>query len=308
MVIKLKIFIYGGTGYIGRSLISGLSNKYKLFASSRNKKTTIKKIRILSEKEDKKKIEQKLRDSDLILIANGPSFKDSKKELFSYVKYLNKQIKFLLKEKKKNAKIVYFSSIHVYENYKSHEANISNLLNSRSHYAIRNIVCENLLLSKFRKQNINVIRLSNIFGIQKDLLKLSSSEFRLSVNNFCLNVVNNKKIMINSNLNEKRNFISINDFINFIEKGFILKKYKFSPIINYASRSEISLKQLINIIKQQSTKLKLKKPNIKYRNTTKNSKINYKFKIDDVINSRLEPKTLIKDEIKNTLKKIQKLI
>ena len=308
MGIKLKIFIYGGTGYIGRSLISGLSHKYQVFASSRNKKKTIKKINILSEKEDKKKIEQKLRVSDIILIANGPSFEDSKKNLFSYVKYLDKQLEFLLKEKKKNEKIIYFSSIHVYENHESQEANTSILLNSRSHYGIRNIVCENLLLSKFKKKNINIIRLSNIFGIQKNLSKLSSSEFRLSVNNFCLNVVNNKKFLINSNLNEKRNFISINDFVNFIEKGFILNKYKFNQIINYTSRNEISLKQLINIIRLQSKKLKLKKPNIKFTNKTKNSKINYKFKIDDIINYRLEAKILIKDEIKNTLKKIQKLM
>ena len=56
---ELKIFIYGGTGYLGRSLISGLNHKYKIFASSRNKKN-YDETNILSEKEEKK-IAQKLR-------------------------------------------------------------------------------------------------------------------------------------------------------------------------------------------------------------------------------------------------------
>ena len=97
MEVKLKIFIYGGTGYLGRSLISGLSHKYKIFASSRDKKKIIQKVNIFSEKEDKKKIIQNLRDSDLIIIANGPSFNDSIKSLFPYIKYLNNQVNLLLK-------------------------------------------------------------------------------------------------------------------------------------------------------------------------------------------------------------------
>ena len=132
----MKIFIYGGTGYLGRSLISGLNHKYKIFASSRNKRKIINQTNILSEKEDSKKIAKKLSESDLILIANGPSSKDSVKNLFSYLRYLNKQVDLLLKVKKKNSKIIYFSSIHVYENYEIQKANPSNLLNSRSHYAI----------------------------------------------------------------------------------------------------------------------------------------------------------------------------
>ncbi len=304
---KLKIFIYGGTGYLGRSLISGLNHKYKIFASSRNKRKIINQTNILSEKEDSKKIAQKLSESDLILIANGPSSKDSVKNLFSYLRYLNKQVDLLLKVKKKNSKIIYFSSIHVYENYEIQKAKPSSLLNSRSHYAIRNIVCENLLLSKLKKKNINIIRISNIFGIQKKLTKLSKSMFRLSVNNFCLNVVKNKKFSINSNLNEKRNFVSINDFVNFLEEGFILKNNKFNSIINYTSNKDISLKQLIKIITEQSKKLKLKIPKIEFKNKIKNSKINYNFDLKEIIKYRLEPRTAIRDEIENTLNKIKKL-
>jgi len=300
----LKIFIYGGSGYLGRSLIDGLGEKYKFFFTSR-KKINIYKANYINEKNDKKKFIQKLKESHLILIANGPSFKDSSKNLFAYIKYLRDQANLISRVKKKKAKVIYFSSVHVYENFKIRKAKTSDLLNSRSDYAIRNIVCENLLLNKLKNQNINVIRISNIFGIQKEMFKLSNSVFKLSVNQFCLNVIKNKKILINSNPNEKRNFVSVNDFVYFIEKAFILKNYKLNKIINYASKKDVSLNYLINMIKSQSKKLKIKLPEIKFINKIPKSKINYKFDLNDVKKYKLEPKISLKNEIKNTLKKIK---
>ena len=302
----MKIFIYGGSGYLGRSLISGLGEKYKFFFTSR-KKININKANFINEKNDKKKFIKKLKESDLILIANGPSFKDSSKNVFSYIKYLNDQADLISKVKKKKAKIIYFSSIHVYENFKIHKAKTSDLLNSRNDYAIRNIVCENLLLNKLKNQNIHIIRISNIFGIQKKIIKLSNSIFRLSVNQFCQNIIKNKKILINSNLDEKRNFVSVNDFVYFIEKAFILKNYKFNKIINYASKKEVSMKYLINTIRNQSKKIMIELPKIKFLNKIKNSKINYKFDLKDIEKYKLEPKISLKNEIESTLKKIQKL-
>ena len=73
-------------------------------------------------------------------------------------------------------------------------------------------------------------------------------------------------------------------------KAFILKEYKFNKIINYASKKEISLKQLINTIKDQSKQLKIKLPEIEFLNKIKNSKINYKFDLKDIENYKLEPK------------------
>ena len=137
------------------------------------------------------------------------------------------------------------------------------------------------------------------------MLKLSENIFRLSVNQFCLNIIKNKKILINSNLNEKRNFVSVNDFINFIEKVFILKNYRLNKIINYASKKEVSLNYLINIIKKQSKELKIKLPKIKFTNKIPNSKINYKFDLKDIEKYNLAPKISLKNEIKNTLKKIK---
>ena len=100
----MKIFIFGGSGYLGRSLISGLGKKYKISISSRHKKINIKNSELLNENKDKKKIIQRLKESDLILIANGPSYKDSPGNLFSYIKYLNHQTDLISRIKKKKKK------------------------------------------------------------------------------------------------------------------------------------------------------------------------------------------------------------
>ena len=39
---------------------------------------------------------------------------------------------------------------------------------------------------------LNIIRISNIFGIHKKLQELPDNIFRISVNQFCLNIIKNK--------------------------------------------------------------------------------------------------------------------
>lgn len=302
----MKIFIYGGTGYLGSSLTSAFGDRYNFICTTRRKKIKKKdNVKILNEINDKKKIYNELKESDLILIANGPSSKESQTNLFKYIGYLNDQIKIILKLKKKKTKVVYFSTIHVYANNNLHKAKTDNLLNAKSHYAIRNIVCENLISNNFKCKNFNIIRMSNIYGIQNKSNKKNQNMFRLAVNQFCLDIVNNKDIIINSNINEKRNFVSINDFVRFIEISFIEKKLKLEPIINYTSKRPISLKMLIKTIIEQSKKLKIKIPNINFKNKQKNSKINYNFDINILKKYKIEPKILLSDEIYNSLNKIK---
>ena len=68
-------------------------------------------------KKDKKKIKKMHKFVDLIIIANGPSFEDSKKKFFNYIKYLDSELD-IIKKIKKKTKIIYFSTIHIYENSK----------------------------------------------------------------------------------------------------------------------------------------------------------------------------------------------
>ena len=301
----MKLFIYGGTGYLGSSLICGLGLKHYFYVTTRgNYKSSNKNLIILNQEKDKDKITKYLRKADLIIIANGPSNKDSKKELSNYLRYLNNEIDLILKCKRKKTKIVYFSTIHVYENMNKKKAKTNDFLISKSHYAIRNIMSENLILNKLNFQNVNILRLSNVFGIHKKMTKFNKNLFMLAVNQFCLDAINERKIIVKSNKKELRNYVSINDFVEFIRIGFIEKKYNFKPIINYASDHVISLNDLINTIKKELKKFKSKKPNISFENKIKKTHINYKFDINDISKKKLKPKILLKNEIYNTLKKL----
>ena len=59
---------------------------------------------MLNEKKDKKKIKKILKFVDLIIIANGPSFEDSKKNFFNYIKYLDSELDIIKKIKKRENK------------------------------------------------------------------------------------------------------------------------------------------------------------------------------------------------------------
>ena len=98
----MKIFIYGGTGYIGTSLICGLGERHQFFIATRKKtKNFIYNAQLFDENKDSKIIKKKLKQADLIIFANGPSYKDSLKNLYKYVRYLNIQIENIIKLKKK---------------------------------------------------------------------------------------------------------------------------------------------------------------------------------------------------------------
>ncbi len=306
----MNIVIYGGTGYLGTALVSAFKNLYNISIISRKfrKNTNFKNTDILNLEKDRKKINKKINNANFIILANGPSSKDSKKKLFKYVSFLNEETKKILKYKKKKTKIIYFSSIHVYENYNKFKSLSKNLLNSRTHYAIRNIVCENLLIKRFNgsKKQVHIIRIGNVFGIQSNLKYYSKSMNRLAINQFCYKIINKQKISIKSNYLECRNYVSINDFINFIKVGFCERKLNFSTIINYASEKQFNMRQLVNVLRAQSKKLNLN-PKIFFENKIKKSGINYYFDISEIKKFKIQPKMNFEHEIFSLLKKLKNL-
>ena len=69
----MKLLIYGGSGYLGSSLINQLNKKNFICSMSRkihNDKNNFKNIKFLTEISDKNKINEYIADSDLIIIAN----------------------------------------------------------------------------------------------------------------------------------------------------------------------------------------------------------------------------------------------
>ena len=303
MEIELNILIYGGTGYLGNFISKFLSEKNKVTVITRKNISLFKSkknINYLNYKSDNNEIIKKIKISNLILIANGPSSSESKKNLYKYIKYFNDEIDKLKKFKNKSSKIIYFSSIHVYENFKLKPSSPKNILHSKTHYSIRNITCENILIKKFKRSpnEIQILRIANIFGIPSNSrINKRHQMFKLSINEFCLKVVNENRVEINSSINETRNFVSINDFINFIQISFVKKKIKFPTIINYAYNKTFTIKEIIKMIKKSSKKLLIKKPIFKYKNKLKKSKMNFYFDVKEIKKNRVNPVLSIENEI-----------
>ena len=229
----MKLLIYGGSGYLGSSLINQLNKKNFICSISRkihNDKNNFKNIKFLTEISDKNKINEYIADSDLIIIANGPSSQNCKNELFDYVKYFNKEIIKIKKLKKRNVKIIYLSTVHVYSNKSKNKSSEKSLTLSKNHYGIKNILCENILINNFidEKKSIQIIRIANIFGLTNKIkLNKKNSMLKIALNNFCFKTIKKEEIIIKSNLMEKRNYVSIYDFVNFIEESYY-KKNKIS--------------------------------------------------------------------------------
>ena len=173
-------------------------------------------------------------------------------------------------------------------------------MHSKSHYSVRNITCENILIKKFKRSpsQIQILRLANIFGIPgNSQINKKHQMFNLSINEFCLKVAKEKRIEINSSINETRNFVSINDFINFIQISFVKKKIKFPTIINYAYHKTFTIKKIIKMIEKSSKKLSIKKPIFKYKKKIKESKINFNFDVKEIKKSRVNPVLSVENEI-----------
>ena len=85
----MRILIYGGSGYLGSSFINLIKTKNEVIAITRKTIKTKKKNNpfFLNQFNDKIKILKEIKLADLIIFSNGPSFKNSKKELFSYVSF-----------------------------------------------------------------------------------------------------------------------------------------------------------------------------------------------------------------------------
>ena len=301
----MKILIYGGSGYLGSSIANSLKKNCEVSIISRNKikRKLIDNITWLNKKKNSNQINTSIKKANIIIISNGPTQNSSQKELFEYSKYFFNEINRIKKYKNKMSKIIFFSSIHVYENKNKKKIEVYDNLYSKSYYGIQNILCENIILNKFRSNldKIKIIRISNIFGVfNNKKINFENNMLRLAINQFCLKTVKQEKIYIKSNKSQKRNYVSINDFIKFV-KFLIYENKKLPPIINYSSNGMVTLNNIKKAIINESEKLGIRKPKFIFKNKIKNSKINYSTnnKLLSILN--IEPNIKLNEEILNTL-------
>ena len=239
MNLNSKILISGSGGYIGSQLKYLISQKNIVTIGS-NKNNKIK-FNFSNKVEKKIPI---IRNIDIFIhleLRNETYFK--KNPYLSFDENLN-SIKnaILICKKNKIKKFIYLSTIHLYDKnqkiiYEDSKVNCDNFY-ELSHFTNEQIINLNFTNS----QTIyKIFRLANIFGRPFNSLKRKS----LVTNSFINSALIKNKIIIKSNGNQIRNFVSSNTLLKLI----LSEKFK-NKIINLVSNNNMSIKNLATIIKK----------------------------------------------------------
>jgi nucleoside-diphosphate-sugar epimerase len=234
-----NIVIFGGTGFIGKSLVKKISNdknKLKIMIHSKEKKNKYKKFRgdILN----KKSFEDQIVDNDVIINLIG----QYNNNILNFIELNMKGGINLLESciKKKNIKIILISSVNVYqENLKKPSKETDNPVPKTTYGKIK-LLTEELYKIYSDKYNLDVtiLRLGNIYGYDKKDGVIS---------NIVKSIKNNKTITITHNGNQIRDYLFIDDAVEGIVSAIKYKKKGFN-IFNIASGKKYTTKKIIKNI------------------------------------------------------------
>ena len=224
-----KIIIFGGSGFVGKSLkefFHKKKNKIQIISYSRSENKNIIKI-------------QKLPNADIIIYCiNSRNIKKS-------LKYFN-HFKRLLKKLKKKTKILFLSSGAVYgpkrfkikfkEKEKINFSKIESFAGYKLNYAKEKIILENEFKKLAKKgYKVSIARGFTFYG--KNILK-----YNYAISNI-INKINTKKNIIINNQNTFRSYMHETDMCRWIIKIADSSSIK-CPIYNIGSDKIVNLKSL----------------------------------------------------------------
>ena len=255
----MRILITGAFGYLGgriSSFFSSIPDHEIILASSRNVKTSYlpKHIKFIQINwEDEQSILNACSNIDIIIHTSGMNAHEcSSKPVEALIVngvYTAKLVKSAISNNVK--KIIYFSTAHVYD--KPLKGIITENVcpknkhpYSTSHLAGEDIVIQSHLSGKI--QGI-VLRLSNCIGAPTDL---NSNCWMLLVNDLCKQVIEQKKMKLNTNGEQFRNFITIIDVCRVLRSITELNfKVDDSIIFNIGNKTMTIIK-MAQIIQKRS--------------------------------------------------------
>lgn len=291
-----RIAVLGGTGYLA-SLIKYENcvkkNKFFFFSRKNNDRDH---LNILF---SKKNINI-LKKFDYIVHLIGPNQNQlsKNKNLIKIKKKLTTRICDLCLSN--NIKLIYISSMQVYENYGKSNISLNSKINIKNSYSKSHYESEKIILNKFlnHKNMFIILRMGNVFGFKK------YENFNYIKNNLihsiCFSGIKKKKIIIN-NGSIQRTYIPSKIFVYLI--NYIIQKNFFKNNIKNIAYKNFFLKEIAIIIKKRieilfNIKIDLIVEKFKYKKKFKilNKK---KFKFNNINNS-------FYTEIDTILKKIKK--
>lgn len=299
------ILLTGVTGYLGKIIYTELKKKNFIIYGSSRSKTKPADLFIDFEKPKFKISEIKKLGIKVIIHQVSINQKDS--EIFP--KLANKvsiegTTKLIELAKKIGVeKIIYFSTSHVYGKNLigsvSEKTKIMPINNYSNIHSKVEKICNNN--SKFFTNGIFILRLSNIIGSPR---RKNIKFWKLVCNELCYQAIKNKKIIINSSGKQFRDFLSIDNLIEVIEKIILNKNFKNNThIFNVGSGKSITILELAKIIQIRCNKLFAYRIIIKTNKQSIEDLINYKFEIKKLNSHKINfTSNNFIESIDNTLK------
>tara|TARA_B100001964_G_scaffold227367_1_gene277217 strand:- start:129 stop:1061 length:933 start_codon:yes stop_codon:yes gene_type:complete len=277
----MRVLITGGSGLIGGRLAKYLKKKrLKIVIASRKRRffqgSKFKKINWNSYKN----LEKLCQNIDVIINCAGYDFYKSKNKSETFSVNSKKAQK--LFKAAQTAGVNYFiflSSAHVYKDNLVGFINEKTRPKTSSIYGLSKLDGERKLRKTKKRTKLLILRPSNLFGYPNNQ-KVKC--WHLLINSIIKDLVLHKKTVIFSKKNVYRNYSSIENFCNFvffIIKKFIIKKKKLPQVINFCSEYNLSLLDVVSIIKKRFKAFKNnKKIKIKFKNINliKTKKLLYK--------------------------------
>ena len=260
----MNILITGASGFLGGRLIKALQANHKVImcSSSLNEKPSWGKTsgfyKINWEKSSS--IDNACENIDVVLHAAGlnaqESANDPKKAFKINASYTQRLIDSSIKKKVKS--FIYLSTAHVYSSNLNYPIYEDSSVTNKHPYAESHYFGEKKLLEELGN-NIDgtVIRLSNIYGVP---VNLKVKCWMLLINNLCKMAFEENIIYLNNRKDIFRDFVSMSDFLNFVEL-IIDKKFNnnLPKIINFGSKNVMSSSKIAKTIIDKINKIYEKK-------------------------------------------------
>lgn len=304
----MTILITGASGFVGSFLASRFSKQnQKILLISKKKKFAIKNNIIKQVNiNDFKKLENFFKKQKIQFVIHCASLNESltvKNRKLAYTTALKGTENLLkLSLKYKINKFFFFSVLQVYGKEISGHVKSKNQIQLDNDYAKSHYLAEKIIerYSIVHKMNVNILRLA--YSFSKPINNQINRPDLIPIN-FCLDAINNKEIILESDGNARRDFIYLNDVFLKISKIMRLKLDN-QIYYNFSSGKTFKILEIARIVQRLGTKILSKKIQIKINK--KNRTIENKFTVPSDIYSFKIKKKQIRLKLSNEITKIIK--
>ncbi len=271
----MQILIVGGFGFVGGRLLEHLSAKeHQVVVGSRmlkppNKKFHDVEVRKMDWYNDSALLKI-CEGIDVVIHAAGMNAKECLEDPKGALNFNGNGTSRLAKAACEAGvkKFIYLSTAHVYASpLEGSITEETETLNPHP-YAMSHLAGETALLEigKSSKMWTIVMRLSNAFGAPSHL---SANCWMLLINDLCRQAIETKKLVVKSDGLQLRDFISMKEVCNVIEKiALVNEKFRDIQIFNLGSGITKSVREIAKLVQARSVKVLGFKPELSFLKDT----------------------------------------